>query len=93
MQETIKADNMIKKQKLKTQFLERDMVADSVPFRELKKYKPEKLLTEVRNKKLAEFNDYKHKPSDKKLGDITSILQKMQDSGMKVPDFGKDKGK
>ena len=79
MQETIKADNMIKKQKLKTQFMERDMVADTVPFRELKKYKPERLLTEVRNKKLAEFNVYKHKPADKKLGDITSILQKMQD--------------
>ena len=87
------SENMIRKQKLKSQFVERDIVNDSVPFRELKKIKPEKILTEVRNKKLAEFAIYKNKTADKKLGDITSLLQMMQDVGMKVPAFGKDKEK
>ena len=57
----------------------------SVPFRELKKKTSDKILVEVRNKKIAELSHYKNKSPDRRHQDITSLLHMMSEQGMKVP--------
>ena len=83
------SEALVGKTKVQTRFVERDAVVDSVPFREMKKRKPEAVLTEVRNKKLAELAQYKNKAPDRKYEDIQRLLGLMQDVGVKVPALGK----
>ena len=88
---SIMSENMINQRKIETQFKERDAVATSVPFRELKKRKTDQILLEVRNKKLAELAQYKNRSPDRKYNDIQKLLEMMSDVGMKVPSIQKGK--
>ena len=83
------SETMVGKTKAETRFVERDAVVHSVPYREMKKKKTDAILSEVRNKKLAELAQYKNKAPDRKYEDIQRLLGLMQDVGVKVPALGK----
>ena len=82
------SDAIVTKTKVETRLVERDAVQHSVPFRELKKKKTEAILSEVRNKKIAELAQYKNKAPDRKFEDIQRLLGLMSDVGEKVPELG-----
>ena len=82
------SDAIVTKAKVETRLVERDAVQHSVPFRELKKKKTEAILSEVRNKKIAELAQYKNKAPDRKFEDIQRLLGLMSDVGVKVPELG-----
>ena len=56
----------------------------SRPTQVLKTKKPEHILLQVRNKKLAELGQYKEESSDKKYKDIQDLL-KMMNKHAKLP--------
>ena len=80
---------MVAKTKAETRLVERDTVLHSIPYKELKKKKTEAILSEVRNKKIAELAQYKNKAPDRKFEDIQRLLGLMSDVGVKVPELGK----
>ena len=72
---------MIHSSKMQSNALEVEAVHKSRPTQVLKQKKPEQILLEVRNKKIAEMNQYKEAPAEKKYKDIQSLLTMMNAHG------------
>ena len=67
---SIMSQTMVNNQKLSTNAFEIKAVHNSRPTQVLKTKKPEQILLEVRNRKIAELNQYKEASSNKKIKDI-----------------------
>ena len=75
------ASQMINTSKLMSSTLEIDAVHKSRPTQVLKTKKPDQIILEVRSKKIAELNQYKEQPTEKKYLDIQNLLGQMNTHG------------
>lgn len=72
---------LIERSKLQTNNFEISAVHNTRPTVVLKTKTPEQILQEVRNRKIAQLNQYKEVPTDKKFKDIQSLLSMMNTHG------------
>ena len=75
------ASQMINTSKLMNSTFEVEAVHKSRPTQVLKTKKPDQIILEVRNKKIAELNQYKEVPTEKKYLDIQNLLGMMNKHG------------
>lgn len=78
------AAQMVNQSKLLTNSMEVEAVHQSRLTQVLKMKKPDQILAEVRNKKIAELNQYKEANTEKKYTDIQKLLTMMNAHG-KLP--------
>jgi len=72
---------MVQQSKMQANSVEMETVTKTHPVVVLRQKKPEQILAEVRSRKIAEMNQYKDVPAEKKFKDIQSLLQMMNTHG------------
>ena len=94
---SVTASQMINNSKLLNNSQEIEAVHNSRITQALKTKKPEQILVEVRSRKIAELNQYKDEPTEKKFKDIQSLLNMMNVHGKlpkaPAPEGGEDANK